>query len=122
MVVVTLGAGLPLMHWPLAFVRQTKTATGRLPLRGVTVIDRSTPTFAVATANATEPLLPGMTAVKPGVVVAASAMMSATGEAGAVRSSVLIPVSGGTAKVLAPAKENCTSVPGNDVDGVIERM
>src|SRR5262245_37866198 len=79
MSVVTVGAGLPLMHAPWAFVRQTKTAMGKLPLRGLTVIDRVTPTFVVATAKAAAPVLPWMSTVRFGVVVAASAMMSATG-------------------------------------------
>ena len=61
-----------------------------------------------------------MFVIRSPVSVLARAMMSGTGEADADSSSVLMPGSGGTARVLAPPKASCTSVAPNAADGVSE--
>lgn len=68
------------------------------------------PTFAVATAKAPVPFVPGIFAMPSLVDVAANATMSGTGVAEAERSTVLSPVLIGAGKVLAQSKLICASV------------
>ena len=120
MVVVTLLAG-GAKHAPVVgLVAQIEMLTGSTapPVSAVAVMLALTPKFAVATANAPVPVVPGMLRIPSLLSVAANTNMSGTGLLEAEKRSVLIPKSLLTGGVLVPEKVNSTSVGLTGADGV----
>jgi hypothetical protein len=94
--------------------------TGRLaaPACAAAVIVPLAPTFAVATANAPVPVVPGIFTIPSLLAVATSAMTSGTGVVDADNSNVFSPLLLAAALAFVHVKLKAMSVGMNAADGV----
>jgi len=115
MVVVTVGPTALMQAPVVGLVSHVCTLTPAAPV-ALTVMVPVTPAFKVATANTPVPVGPGISAM-PGVMVAASAMMSGTGALPEASSNVFSPLVTGAGGLLAQSNEMTTSVGLNAVTG-----